>query len=93
MSIREFARNGDLMGQYDYIDIEDRKSHEYIGVFVSAKHADQVKEFLDKQMEEEKQKRIDEIMQFAGTVEIEERFQNKTAREIREMIAREKYGY
>ncbi len=40
MSIREFTRNGELIGQHDYIDIGDRKSREYIGVFVSAKHAD-----------------------------------------------------
>ena len=36
MSIRELTRNGSMFAEYDYIDIEDRKSHEYKGVFVSA---------------------------------------------------------
>ncbi len=62
MSIRELSRNGDLMDQYDYIDIEDCKSHEYIGVFVSAKHADQVKEFLENHIETEKQKQPERII-------------------------------
>jgi hypothetical protein len=34
MSIRELTRNGSMFGEYDYIDIEDRKSHEYKGVFI-----------------------------------------------------------
>ena len=92
MSIRELTRNGNMMAQYDYIDIEDRKSHEYKGVFVPARYSEMVKEFLRQKAEEEKQKQLDEIMQFAGKVQIEDRFQNKTAREIREMIALEKYG-
>ena len=66
MSIRELTRSGKKLAQYDYIDIEDRKSHEYKGVLISAKYSDMVKDFLKKQVEREKQKRLDEIMQFAG---------------------------
>jgi len=92
MSIRELTRSGKKLKEYDYIDIEDRKSHDYKGVFVSAKYADEVKKFLEKRLEEERKNRVEDIMRFAGTVRIEERFQDKTAREIREMIAKEKYG-
>jgi hypothetical protein len=92
MSIRELTRNGSMFGKYDYIDIEDRKSHEYKGVFISAKYAEMVKGFLKHEIEKEKQDRVDEIMKFVGTVSIEERFCDKDMREIREMIAREKYG-
>ena len=92
MSIRELTRSGKKLKEYDYIDIEDRKSHDYKGVFVSEKYADEVKEFLEKRLEEEQKKQLEDIMRFAGKVRIEERFQNKSAREIREIIAKEKYG-
>lgn len=92
MSIRELTRNGSMFGEYDYIDIEDRKSHEYKGVFISAQYADEVKKFLEKKLAKEKQKKLDKFMQFAGKIGIEDRFQDKSAKEIREMRAREKYG-
>jgi hypothetical protein len=92
MSIRELTRNGNMVGQYDYIDIEDRKSHDYKGVFIPAQYAEMVKRFLERELAKEKQKRVDEIMQFAGTVSIDERFRDKDMREIRAMIAKEKYG-
>ncbi len=66
MSIRELTRSGSKIADYDYIDIEDRKSHEYKGVLISAKYADDVKAFLEKKIAKEKQKKLDEIMQFAG---------------------------
>ena len=92
MSIRELTRNGSMFSEYDYIDIEDRKSHEYKGVFISARYADEVKAFLEKKLAKEKQKKLDAIMQFAGSGEIEDRFKDKTDKEIRAMIAQEKYG-
>ncbi|CAA6805496.1 MAG: Unknown protein [uncultured Sulfurovum sp.] len=92
MSIRELTRNGSMFSEYDYIDIEDRKSHEYKGVFISAKYADEVKAFLEQKLAKEKQKKLDKIMKFAGAVKVEERFQDKDAKEIRETIAKEKYS-
>ena len=92
MSIRELTRNGSMFSEYDYIDIEDRKSHEYKGVFISARYADEVKAFLEKKLAKEKQKKLDAIMQFAGSGEIEDRFKDKTDKEIRVMVAQEKYG-
>ena len=66
MSIRELTRNGSMFGQYDYIDIEDKKSNEYKGVFISSKYADRVKAFLEKEILKQQKKELDEIMQFAG---------------------------
>ena len=48
MSIRELTRNGNMFKEYDYIDIEDKKSNEYKGVFISSKYADEVKKILEK---------------------------------------------
>ena len=66
MSIRELTRNGSMFGQYDYINIEDKKSNEYKGVFISSKYADMVKDFLEKEIKKQKKEKLDEIMQFAG---------------------------
>jgi len=69
MSIRELTRNGSMFGQYDYINIEDKKSNEYKGVFISSKYADMVKDFLKKEIEKQQKKELDEIMQFAGIMD------------------------
>ena len=69
MSIRELTRNGSMFGQYDYINIEDKKSNDYKGVFISSKYADMVKEFLEKEIAKQKKQKLDEIMQFAGMME------------------------
>jgi len=92
MSIRELTRNGAMISGYDYIDIEDRKSHEYKGVFVSARLAVDVKRYLETKIRKTKQEERDALMQFAGAIETEERFRDKSIREIRAMKAEEKYG-
>jgi hypothetical protein len=80
MSIRELTRNGNMFGEYDYIDIEDRKTKEYKGVFISQKYAEVVKAFLAKKMHEEKQQKIDTMMQFAGSMDGESK--HMTSQEI-----------
>jgi len=92
MSIRELTRNGSMFGEYDYIDIEDRKSHEYKGVFISSKYAEDVKKFLEKKLAKEKQEKLDRIMKFAGKGSIYPRFNDMTASEIREQKAKEQHG-
>ena len=92
MSIRELTRNGAMIGGYDYIDIEDRKSHEYKGVFVSRRFADEVKTFLEQKLNREKQAKLDRIMKYAGKGSISKRFDGLISSEIREKRAQEQYG-
>lgn len=66
MSIRELTLSGKSLTKYDYIDIEDKKSHEYKGVFVSKKYADEVKRFLECKLKKEKEERLSQLMSFAG---------------------------
>ena len=81
MSIRELTRNGSMFGQYDYINIEDKKSNDYKGVFISSKYADMVKEFLEKEIAKQKKQKLDEIMQFAGMMDGET--QNLSMQELK----------
>jgi len=92
MSIRELTRSGKRFGEYDYIDIEDRKSHEYKGVFISAKYADEVKQFLEKKIAKEKQTLLDEIEKFAGSNEMEERYRGLDKKAMMQEVAKAKNG-
>ncbi len=66
MSIRELTRNGKILTDFDYIDIEDRKSNEYKGVFIPKQYADDVKTFLKKKLKKEKKAQLEALMSFAG---------------------------
>lgn len=81
MSIRDLTRRVKKLAEYDYIDIEDKKSHEYKGVFVSSRYADEVKRFLEKKLADEKRKRLNQLMQFSGIADGETN--NKTIQELK----------
>ena len=66
LSIRDFTRSGKILQDFDYIDIEDRKSHQYKGVFVSEAWAEEVKVFLNEKIESERSEKTKKLMEFAG---------------------------
>ncbi|KAA0447062.1 MAG: hypothetical protein FXV79_04990, partial [Candidatus Thioglobus sp.] len=70
IGMRDLVRNSSVLSQHDLIDIEDKRTHQYKGVFVSAVHAQKVKDFVEQTIEAEKQQRLDEIMSMAGTMSI-----------------------
>ena len=92
IGLRELSRNTKILDKYDYVDIEDKKTHEYKGLFISPKYADEFKKLLKKKISQEIQEQLDEIDRFAGSVSIEERFKNLSYKEVRQKIAEEKYG-
>ena len=92
VGIRELARNSNILSGHDYVDVEDKKTHEYKGLFVSPKYADEFKSFLKDKISKELKKQLDEIDKFAGKGRVHERFNNLTGSEIREKIAKEKHG-
>lgn len=66
LSIRELSRSGEELQQFDYVDIEDRKSRRYKGVFVPAPHAQAVKEFLEEKLRLERKAKSQALSRFAG---------------------------
>jgi len=92
VGMRELARNSNILDGYDYVDVEDKKTHKYKGLFVSPKYADEFKRFLEDKIADNLQEQLNEIERFSGSIEIEERFVNLTDKEIREKIGQEKYG-
>ena len=56
VGVKDLIRNSNILKEYDYVEIEDRKTHKLRGIFVSGKVAEDFKRFL----EEKKQKKIQE---------------------------------
>lgn len=81
VGIRELGRNSNILDGHDYVDVEDKKTHEYKGLFISPKYADDFKKFLEAKISKQKQEALDEIMQFVGMCNGDT--QNMTAQEIK----------
>jgi len=92
VGIRELARNSNILDSYDYVEVEDKKTHEYKGLFISPKYADEFKRFLDDKISKEHQLKLDRLMKYAGKGEIYKRFNNLTSSQISEKVAKEKYA-
>jgi len=84
IGMRELARNSKILDEYDYVEIEDKKTQEYKGILVSPKYAKPIKAFLDKQIANQKQSQLDEIMAFAGSLEMDESYNDMDAKELKE---------
>ena len=93
VGMRELARNSNILDGYNYVEVEDKKTHEYKGLFISHKYAKEFKTFLDDKISSDIQEQLDELNRFAGKGEVDERFNNLTSSQIREKVAKEKYGY
>ena len=81
MSVRDLTRSGSELFDYDYIDIEDKKAHEYKGVFVPRQYAEDVKKFLDEKLEIERNNKLNAIMKFSGMLNGET--QGKSIQELK----------
>jgi len=89
VGIRELTRDLKLLEQYDYVDVEDKKTHEYKGLFISPKYAEEFKKYLEEKISKQNEKELSDIMQFAGILNGET--QNLTAQEIK-ASKKDKYG-
>ena len=81
MSVRDLTRSGSELFDYDYIDIEDKKAHDYKGVFVPRQYAEDVKKFLDEKLEIERNNKLNAIMKFSGMLNGET--QGKSIQELK----------
>jgi hypothetical protein len=48
IGIRELARGSSILKEYDYVNIEDKKTHQRKGLIVSDQYADEVEKYLKK---------------------------------------------
>ena len=90
LGVRDVTRNFSILYEYDYVEIEDKKTKQIKGMFVSERYIDDVKAFIEAKKEEEMRQKMEEIRRLAGKGRIAERFDGLTAREIRKKVAKEK---
>jgi len=92
MGIRDIVRNFSMLENYDYVEIEDKKTKEPKGIYISQKLAEKLKDIIEQKAQEEKEEQLNFINKFVGFLAPEERFKDKTIQEIKQMRAKEKYG-
>jgi len=61
VSVREFVRNSNILKEYDFVEVEDKKSQKIRGIFISAELAKEFREFLELKNEKEIQKKLDAL--------------------------------
>ena len=61
VGIRELVRDTSIFDRYDYIEIEDRKTHKSKGIFVSNKYANDIKKFLEEKEQKDIQEKLDAL--------------------------------
>jgi hypothetical protein len=84
VGIRDLVRNSNILDGYDYVEVEDKKTHEYKGLFISPKYADEFKAFLEDKISKEQQAKLDRMMLYAGKGDIEKRFDTLNSSQIKE---------
>ncbi len=92
VGIRDLARNSNILDGYDYLEVEDKKTHEYKGLFISPKYSDEFKIFLDAKISKEKQLKLDRLEPFIGTMECEDRYKDLEDKELMLKVAEVKCG-
>jgi len=92
VGIRDLVRNSNILEKYDYVDIEDRRTQKYKGLFVSPKYADEFKAFLKEKISKQKQEKLNRIMKYAGSMEVEDRYKDLEDDKIMAEVAKAKHG-
>lgn len=64
-----------------------KKTHQRKGLIVSDQYADKVEKYLKKIIAKKQQQDIDDIMQFAGSINIDPKYDNMTSSELRKARA------
>jgi len=92
VGMRDLARNSNILDGHDYVEVEDKKTHEYKGLFISPKYAKEFKDFLEEKISRQQQEKLDRIDKYTGTGEIYSRFNQLTTDQIKEQKAKEQYA-
>lgn len=88
VGIRDITRNIDILREYGYVDIEDKKTKEYKGAFLSPEYAQEFKEYLASKKELAKAK----LKQYAGKGKIDSKYDGLSSSELRSAVALENSG-
>ncbi len=92
VGIRDLTRNSNILDGYDYVEVEDKKTHEYKGLFISPKYAQEIKRYLENKISKDIQDQLDEMSQFIGSMEREDRYKGLEGKALAKEVAKAKCG-
>ena len=92
IGVREFTKNFNKLQDIDIIEIIDKKSNALKGLYISSKEALKVKKLLEESRKKEREKKLSKIMQYAGSMHVDDRLKNLSADELKVKIAELKNG-
>ncbi len=92
VGIRDIARNSNILDNYDYVEVKDKKTQDYKGLFVAPKYADEIKAYLEEIIAKKKEEKLNRIMKYAGSMEIEDRYKGLDDKELKSEVAKAKSG-
>ena len=68
VGIRDLIRNSNILKDYDYVEIEDKKTKQFRGVFLSEKMAKEFKKYLEEKKQKKIQDKLDAIENIVQSV-------------------------
>ncbi len=68
IGIRDLIRNSNILKDYDYVEIEDKKTKQFRGVFLSEKMAKEFKKYLEEKRQKKIQDKLDAIENIVQSV-------------------------
>ena len=92
VGVRDIARNSNILDGYDYVEVKDKKTQDYKGLFISPKYAKEIKAYLEEKIAKQKEEKLNRIMKYAGTMEIEDRYEGLDGKELMAEVAKAKSG-
>ena len=92
VGVRDLVRNSNILDGHDYIEVKDKKTNKFKGLFVSAKYADEFKAFLEEKKAKKRKEKLNRIMKYAGSMEMEDRYKGLNDKELRIEVAKAKSG-
>ena len=92
VGVRDLVRNSNILDGHDYIEVKDKKTNKFKGLFVSAKYADEFKAFLEEKKKRKRKEKLNRIMKYAGSMEMEDRYKGLNNKELRMEVAKAKSG-
>jgi hypothetical protein len=66
MSVRDLVHEGKELGS-EMVEIQNKKTGKYLGIFVPYQYAPQVKATVKKTIDKEVERKLKRVMSFAGT--------------------------
>lgn len=92
VGVREFVKDFNKLQNVDMVEIIDKKTKNLKGIYLSKDEALKVKHLLEKEREKEREERLKKFMKYAGSMEVDERFEGLEGKELREAVAKAKVG-